>query len=234
MSEVKSIVLPYRPQLAYLVALVFAALMVGAFLFGKSSERDTLKDEMQEKARLEVLASRLEATVASQQQQLVRLELNLQVDSAALESTRQEMIVLQKSIYQRDEELKLYRELLQDGSQPNGLSVADLKLNLLDDGRVSYRWVARQKTVKMKTLSVSAKFWVSGLLDGKEARFTLAELDPEVEKLPLKMEFKYFSINRGVMTFPDNFEPRQVRITLRYPWMENTQFDQKYDWKIEG
>ena len=234
MSEVKSIVLPYRPQLAYLVALVFAALMVGAFLFGKSSERETLKDEMQEKARLEVLASRLEATVASQQQQLVRLELNLQVDSAALESTRQEMIVLQKSIYQRDEELKLYRELLQDGSQPNGLSVADLKLNLLDDGRVSYRWVARQKTVKMKTLSVSAKFWVSGLLDGKEVSLTLAELDPEVEKLPLKMEFKYFSINRGVMTFPDNFEPRQVRITLRYPWMENTQFDQKYDWKIEG
>jgi len=36
------------------------------------------------------------------------------------------------------------------------------------------------------------------------------------------------------MTFPDNFEPRQVRITLRYPWMEKTQFDQKYDWKIEG
>ena len=234
MSEVKSIVLPYRPQLAYLVVLVFAALMLGAFFFGKSSERETLKDEMQEKARLEVLASRLEATVASQRQQLVRLELNLQVDSAALESTRQEIIVLQKSIYQRDEELKLYRELLQDGSQPNGLSVADLKLNLLDDGRVSYRWVARQKTEKMKTLSVSAKFWVSGLLDGKETSLTLAELDPEVEKLPLKMEFKYFSISRGVMTFPDNFEPRQVRITLRYPWMEKTQFDQKYDWKIEG
>ena len=117
MSEVKSIVLPYRPQLAYLVALVFAALMVAVFFIGKSSERETLKDEIQEKARLEVLAARLEATVASHQQQLSRLELNLKVDSAALESTRQEMIVLQKSIYQRDEELKLYRELLQDGSQ---------------------------------------------------------------------------------------------------------------------
>lgn len=189
---------------------------------------------MHEKARLEVLAERLEATVASQQQQLSRVELNLQVDSAALESTRQEMIVLQKSIYQRDEELKLYRELLQDGSQPDGLSVADLKLSQLGDGRVSYRWVARQKIVKMKTLTVSANFWVSGLLDGKEARLSLAELDPEIAKVPFKMEFKYFSINRGVITFPDNFEPRQVRITLRYPWMENTQFDQKYDWKVEG
>lgn len=234
MSEVKSIVLPYRPQLIYPVVFVFVALMAGAFLFGKSWERQILKDEMQEKARLEILAEELAATTALQQQQLSRVELNLQVDSAALESTRQEMIVLQKSIYQRDEELKLYRELLQDGSQPTGLSVADIKLDQLDDGRIAYRWVARQKTVKMKTLSVSANFWVLGLLDGKEAKLSIADLDPEIAKMPLKMEFKYFSISRGAMTFPDNFEPRQVRITLRYPWMEKTQFDQKYDWKIEG
>ncbi len=234
MNEVKSIVLPYRPQLVYLLLVVVAALMTGAFFFGKSSEREILKNEMLEKARLEELAHRLEKTVALQQQQLSRVELNLQVDSAALESTRQEMLVLQKSIYQRDEELKLYRELLQDGSQPNGLSVADLRLDRLEDGRVSYRWVARQKTEKMKTLSVRANFSVSGLLDGKEVTLTLAELDPEIEKMPLKMAFKYFSINRGVITLPYSFKPSQVRITLRYPWMEKTQFDKKYDWKIEG
>ncbi|MDG1819418.1 MAG: hypothetical protein P8H31_06275 [Porticoccaceae bacterium] len=234
MSEVKSIVIPYRPTVVYVLVAVFAALMAGAFFFGKSWEQQILKDEMQEKARLEVEADKLATSVAQLQQQLSRVELNLQVDSAALESTRQEMIVLQKSIYLRDEELKLYRELLQDGSQPNGLSVADLKFNQLDDGRISYRWVARQKTEKMKTLSVSANFWISGLLDGKETRLTLAELDPGIEQLPLKMEFKYFSISRGVITLPDNFEPRQVRITLRYPWMEKTQFDKKYDWQVEG
>ncbi|MGB0450049.1 MAG: DUF6776 family protein [Porticoccaceae bacterium] len=233
MSEIKSIVLPYRPKLIYILGVVFVALMASLFFLGKFWERQILKDEIQAKAGLEILVEKLEAKVAQQEQKLSRVELDLQVDSAALESTRQEMIVLQKSIYQRDEELKLYRELLQDGSQPNGLSVANLKLSRLSDGRVSYRWVARQKTVEMKTLSVSANLWVSGLLDGKDARLTLAELDPEVEKIPLKMEFKYFSINRGVMTLPDNFEPRQVRITLRYPWMKNTQFDQKYDWKIE-
>jgi hypothetical protein len=234
MNEIKSIVLPYRPQLVYLLLVVVAALMTGAFFFGKSSEREILKNEMLERARLEELAHRLEKTVALQQQQLSRVELNLQVDSAALESTRQEMLVLQESIYQRDEELKLYRELLQDGSQPNGLSVADLRLDRLEDGRVSYRWVARQKTEKMKTLSVRANFSVSGLLDGKEVTLTLAELDPEIEKMPLKMAFKYFSINRGVITLPYSFKPSQVRITLRYPWMEKTQFDKKYDWKIEG
>ena len=70
----------------------------------------------------------------------------LKVDEAALENSRQEMIVLQRSIYQRDEELKLYRELLRDKNQPDGLSVAEFRLSSLDDGRIEYRWVARQKT----------------------------------------------------------------------------------------
>lgn len=234
MSELKSIVIPYRPQLVYLVVVGLSLLVVGSFFFGKYWEKQILKDEMQAKVQLEIRADELAKKVAAQNRQLSRVELNLQVDSAALESTRQEMLVLQKSIYQRDEELKLYRELLQDGSQPNGLTVADLKLNRLADGRVSYRWVARQKTDKMKTLSVSANLWISGLLDGKDVKLTLAELDTEIEKMPLAMAFKYFSISRGVMNFPNNFEPKKVRITLRYPWMENPQFDKTYDWKVEN
>lgn len=232
MSEVKSIVIPYRPRLVYLGVAVLAVLMVGAFSFGKSWERQLVGEELQEKVRIETLADQLASETAMLKQQLSRVELNLKVDSAALESTRQEMLVLQKSIYQRDEELKLYRELLQDGGRPNGLSIADFRLNRLDDGRVSYRWVARQKTEKMKTLTVSVNLWVSGLLDGVETSLSLADLDPEIAKMPLKMEFKYFSINRGLMELPDNFEPKQVRITLRYPWMESNQFDQKYDWIV--
>ena len=232
MSEVKSIVIPYRPRLVYLGVAVLAALMVGAFFFGKSWERELLGEEMQEKARMETLTDQLAAETAMLKQQLSRVELNLKVDSAALESTRQEMLLLQKSIYQRDEELKLYRELLHDGGRPKGLSIADFRLNRLEDGRVSYRWVARQKTEKMKTLTVSVNLWVSGLLNGEETRLSLAELDPEISKMPMKMEFKYFSINRGLIELPENFEPKQVRITLRYPWMESTQFDQKYDWIV--
>lgn len=232
MSEVKSIVIPYRPRLVYLGVAVLAVSMVGAFFFGKSWERQLVGEELQEKVRIETLADQLASETAMLKQQLSRVELNLKVDSAALESTRQEMLVLQKSIYQRDEELKLYRELLQDGGRPNGLSIADFRLNRLDDGRVSYRWVARQKTEKMKTLTVSVNLWVSGLLDGVETSLSLADLDPEIAKMPLKMEFKYFSINRGLMELPDNFEPKQVRITLRYPWMESNQFDQKYDWIV--
>ena len=64
MNEVKSIVIPYRPQLIYPLVAVFLALIVGAFFFGKYWEKQILKDEMQEKTRLEILADELGTRVA--------------------------------------------------------------------------------------------------------------------------------------------------------------------------
>ena len=133
----------------------------------------------------------------------------------------------------RDQELKLYRELLQDNDQPNGLSVSDVNLIAMDDGRIRYRWVARQKTAKMQTLSVYADVWIIGIQNEKEVSLPLNELDDEVSRLPVKLEFKYFSINQGILRLPEDFEPDKVRVSLRYSWMDKAQSDQKFDWKIE-
>ena len=151
----------------------------------------------------------------------------------ALENTRQEMIVLQRQIYRRGEELKLYQDLLQDNNQPKGLSVSDLNMVAMDDGRFKYRWVARQKTVKMQTLSVYSDMWILGTQNGEAVSLSVDTLDDQVKKLPIKLEFKYFSINQGIIQLPEGFEPEQVRITLRYTWMKEAQSDQKFDWKIE-
>ena len=103
----------------------------------------------------------------------------------------------------------------------------------LEDGRIRYRWVARQKTAKMKTLSVYAEMWVLGRQGEEEVSLSLADLDEEVKRLPIKLEFKYFSINQGILKLPEGFEPEQVRVALRYTWMDKTQSDQKFDWEIE-
>jgi hypothetical protein len=183
--------------------------------------------------RLEENTVQLQAQLADKSAELSRVALSAEVDMAALEKSRQEMIELQQQIYQRDEELELYRELLQDNSQPNGLSVSDLNLIALEDGRIRYRWVARQKTVKMKTLSVYAEMWIIGRQGEEEVILSLADLDDQVKRLPIKREFKYFSIIQGILKLPQGFEPEKVRITLRYTWMDKFQSDQKFDWKIE-
>jgi hypothetical protein len=233
MSELKSIVVSYRPRLVYLALAACAALLVLVLWLGKLWGGQTFIQEIAEKQRLEILTDELNIKVIEQQEELSRIRLNAKVDLAALENSRQEMIVLQRSIYKRDEELKLYRELLRDKDQPDGLSVADLRLTLLDDGRVDYRWVARQKTVKMKTLQILGELWLLGVQDGESVEISFQDLDAEIAEFPLRLEFKYFSINRGLLSLPENFEPQQIRIVLRYPWMEKAQFDNKFAWKIE-
>ena len=234
MIERKPIVISYRPGQTYWL-IAFVVIFVAAILFlGKFWGTAVTEWEVAEKAELEVKNLDLEARLTEAASELSRLKLSSEVDAAALENSRQEMIGLQRQIYQRDEELKLYRELLQDNDQPNGLSVGDLNLVPMDDGRIRYRWVARQKTVKMKTLSVYAEVWILGMQGDEEVSLSVADLDDQIKPLPIKLEFKYFSINQGILTLPEGFEPDKVRITLRYTWMNKAQSDQKFDWKLEG
>jgi hypothetical protein len=233
MTERKPIVITYRPGQGYwlvggLLVVVIVALFLGRYWGSKVFDR-----EMLEKVELEKRTTQLEAELIENNRNLSRISLSAEVDAVALENTRQEMIELQRQIYRRGEELKLYQELLQDKNQPKGLSVSDLNLVAMDDGRFKYRWVARQKTVKMQTLSVYSEIWILGMQGDQEVSLPLDMLDDQVKKLPIKLEFKYFSINQGIVRLPEGFEPEQVRITLRYTWMKEVQSDQKFDWKLE-
>jgi len=233
MEERKPIVITYRPGQAYWVLGAILVIIIAALFLGRYWGSKVFDKEMLEKVQLEGRTVDLEAQVLESNRNLGLIKLSAEVDAVALENTRQEMIVLQRQIYRRGEELKLYQDLLQDNNQPKGLSVSDLNMVAMDDGRFKYRWVARQKTVKMQTLSVYSDMWILGTQNGEAVSLSVDTLDDQVKKLPIKLEFKYFSINQGIIQLPEGFEPEQVRITLRYTWMKEAQSDQKFDWKIE-
>jgi len=234
MEERKPIVITYRPGQAYWVLGAILVIIIAALFLGRYWGSKVFDREMIEKVQVETRTVDLESQVLESNRNLGLIKLSAEVDAVALENTRQEMIVLQRQIYRRGEELKLYQDLLQDNNQPKGLSVSDLNLVAMDDGRFKYRWVARQKTVKMQTLSVYSDMWILGMQDGEAVSLSVDALDDQVKNLPIKLEFKYFSINQGIIQLPEGFEPEQVRITLRYTWMKEAQSDQKFDWKIEG
>ncbi|MDA8786344.1 hypothetical protein N9N19_02235 [Porticoccaceae bacterium] len=233
MIEGKPIVINYRPGQKYVLIALFLGSVAALLYLGKLWGTMLSNQQMDEMVRLEEKTVELQSQLSENSAELSRVALSAEVDMAALEKSRQEMIGLQRQIYQRDEELKLYRELLQDNNQPNGLSASDLNLTALEDGRIRYRWVARQKTAKIKNLSVYAEMWVIGRQGEEEATLSLADLDDQVKRLPIKREFKYFSIIQGVLELPEGFEPEKVRVTLRYTWMDKLQSDHKFDWKLE-
>jgi hypothetical protein len=233
MTERKPIVITYRPGQGYWLVGGLLVVVIVALFFGRYWGSKVFDREMLEMVELEKRTTQLEAELIENNRNLSRIKLSADVDAVALENTRQEMIGLQRQIYRRGDELKLYQELLQDKNQPKGLSVSDLNLVAMDDGRFKYRWVARQKTVKMQTLSVYSEIWILGMQGDQEVSLPLDMLDDQVKKQPIKLEFKYFSINQGIVQLPEGFEPEQVRITLRYTWMKEVQSDQKFDWKLE-
>ena len=76
------------------------------------------------------------------------MKLSSEVDNVALESARQQMVILQRQIYSRNEDLKLYRDLLQDNDSPSGVSISDFSLTLLDDDRIKFGFLLKRISLK--------------------------------------------------------------------------------------
>jgi hypothetical protein len=85
----------------------------------------------------------------------------------------------------------------------------------------------------MARSKVLATVFVVGVLDGEDVTLSLDQIDDELDDMPLNLTLKYFSINQGVLSLPDGFNPVKVRIKMRYSWEKNHSYDQIFDWKIE-
>lgn len=209
--------------------LLLAGLLLMLYLWGDSQLHQYREDNYHLQSRATELSEKLQAS----QSELDRLRVSIQVDTAALEQARQKMVDMQQQIYQRDQELELYRQMLQDSDQPTGLSIGELKLTAIDNRHFRYYWVARQRSDQAKKLRVNAKLWIVGLQNAQVVSLPLDQLDQQLDALPIELQFKYFVINQGILQLPEGFTPQSVRVTLRYPWMKQPQVDQSFDWRLE-
>jgi hypothetical protein len=219
-------------QLVWLV-LIMGLILFGAALAGFIYGNKTYSDNQDYIAELEIGIDELSEGLVQKQTALAALQLTAQVDASALEQTRQQLLDMQRQIYRREQELTLYREMLQDNNKTTGLKVGDIHIEKVGNRQFQYDWVAQQKNHEAKNLRVNAKIWVLGLQNDQPISIPLNEIDAEVDDLPIQLKMKYFSINRGIMTLPEGFVPQQIRLTLRYPWTEKPQFDKKLPWIVE-
>ncbi|MFQ3346143.1 MAG: hypothetical protein ACI89A_000682 [Porticoccaceae bacterium] len=233
MSERRSIVVTYRQGFRYWLYGLIVLVSLVSVMTGILWERHKGSQILDEKNDLADEVSALQDLVKFKTTELDMIRVNGDVDTAALENARQEMMGLQAQIYQDQEQLQLYRELLEDTDPPGGLSVSRFQLTLVDSKNIAYRWVARQKTVKMQVTTILVDIQVMGSQGNKPVSLSLSELDTEVKVMPLTIKFKYFSINQGVLSLPDGFNPDTVQISLGYSWSDKLSYQQTFDWKVE-
>jgi len=233
MSQRRPLIIHYKTsQLLWVIAGLLAVL-VGAvsagFFYGDRSFSESHKYIVELQDGVDQLSENLRAS----QNSMATLQLTAQVDAAALEQTRQQLVDMQRQLYRREQELKLYREMLQDNNKPTGLLVGDFHIVRAGERLFQYDWVVQQKTHEAKNLRVNAKIWVVGTQDGETKSLPLNEIDADIDDLPIQLRLKYFSINRGLIRLPEGFSPEFVRITLGYPWIEKPQFEKKFVWRVQ-
>jgi hypothetical protein len=229
-KERRSIVVPHRAGYKYQLLAVMLTIAVSSLWFGKQWGQDNLAHVTTNHQQLVDKANKLQATLERTASELEMVRLNKQVDLAAIENTRQEMIQLQKQISEQEQQLGLYKELLGNEDHSMGLSITKFDITNIEQNRYSYRWVANQKAAQLKTITVLAEIFVIGTVNGEEVTYMLSDLDEEIKVMPMSLSLKYFSINQGILSIPKGFIPAKVRITLRYSWKKTANFDDIFPW----
>lgn len=229
----KLVVRPHKPDnrkreiglWLLLVGTVFSVgILLGMQLFGQA-----MVDKRQQADELEVLQVQLDEI----SQKLTNAELASNVDRAALEYVRQLVASLQSEMAVDEEELGLYRNLLQEGGSESGLLIGELLLKRRSEQEgIAYRLVVQQKEKKLKRIKVSIKVDVVGVQDGKEVTIGLENFDDQLEQLPIKTEFKYFHVVEGVLTIPSGFQPRVIAVSIMKVGVSGSQVERQFDWRV--
>ncbi|MFW2421069.1 MAG: DUF6776 family protein [Porticoccaceae bacterium] len=163
--------------------------------------------------------------------QLARAELDAVVAEQALELLREDMVALRAQLRSVNEELALYRQTLGIEALPGGLSVGEMGLwPIGTDGnarRFGYRWVLMQNNKQRESLLVKARLWLSGTGEGQPIELSFDALGDSRES---SVRVRYFTIVRGEIELPEEFDPQQLHVELRYSWMKNPQYQAQFAW----
>ncbi len=149
------------------------------------------------------------------EQQLINRMLAAEVDWRSMEGLRQTLAGLDQRIAAQEEELNLYRLLLQQDSSVKGLHIEYWRVTAADEpGFYDYRLVVRQNLDLREAMQVSLKVALLGEVDGEQATYTLAELDEGVDRDVVPLSFRYFKFFDGRLALPEKFAPREVEISV--------------------
>jgi len=205
--------------------LVFAlGYVAGARYFGeRMSEWRNLTDEN----------NRLRETVSEQGQQVANLELADRVNKMAEEKLRQQLAALQTEQVDLENDLNLYRNLVEDDSDPVGFTLESFSVRKGDQpNRFVYDMVLRRKDVLSQAVDFAVSLELKGELHGIPFSAGYKEVDPNVNSDVVSVSIKYFRVIQGVLELPDHFSPANVVISIYQEGKADSLLIKEFPWRI--
>lgn len=220
---------PWRYRLTIVVLFVAAVgavayaynrgLADGGYFHGEAqAEQEALEDELSEARDTE---TRLRDRVAV-------LERSQQVERAARENLRQDVVELQDEIQALEEELAFYRGIVSPEDGQSGLQIHDFSIEVGGEpGEYTYSLMLIQALSHDRRVEGTATLVVEGRRDGEVERLPMGEIS---DRDALAFGFRYFQGFEGRLTLPEGFEAREVELTVNPSGRDRSRLEERFEW----
>lgn len=230
---------PYRPVFRWVVRIVLFALVIGAVYvanwYGTSQALSFQELALQERDQFKSALEERQIEVEALRQEVANLRLGSQVDQAASEDVRGEVIALKAQIAELQEDIGFYRGLMSPSAESKGLAISSL--NVISTGvprRFNYKLVLQQLASNHQMLTGSVTFTIVGRQGESPSRLALKDVSKSVTTENIRLGFKYFQNVEGELVLPEGFEPSGIEIVAKVRGAQSATIEKKFGWLAEA
>ena len=230
---------PYRPAFRFLVRTLMLVLVAGlvyaSHWYGKTQALSYQAQALEERDQFEAALQELQLEGETLRQEVANLRLGSQVDQAASEEVRNEVITLKATIAELEEDISFYRGLMSPSAESKGLTIGSL--NVISTGvarHFNYKLVLQQLTSNHQLLTGTVTFTIVGRQGDLPMRLSLKDVSASINDVDIRLGFKYFQNVEGELVLPEGFEPNSIEIVAKVRGSSSAAIEKKFGWLAEA
>lgn len=212
------------------VLLVLAAACWGLFEYGR--KRGGF-DRVQARKEMETLVEQisiLNARIDELMSENAHLASSSEIDATASKQVSEKLSQLNDEMLELKEELVFYRSLLSPAELEPGLQI--LGIQMIKDGSsnaYNYKIVLTQRHNGNQFATGNVNVQVNGLQSGKETQLDLTEVTASSDNT-MSFRFKNFQSIEGKLVLPEDFQPKDVLVSVFPTTRGIKQIERNYEW----
>ena len=168
-------------------------------------------------------------------QQTVNLSKGAEIDAAVLAQTRTEVAQGRARMARLEQDVTLYRSLMEGSLRTAGVSVHSLDIARVAKGerqRYRYRLTLIQRAERQAEVQGFVSISVSGTRDGKAISIGLSGLGERQSGDRMAVRFLYFQTLEDDFFLPEGFQPVHVRVRVEIRKGKPQQAERTFDWTV--
>lgn len=217
-------VVPHRPIKSALVFFLSLTLICAALIATyRYAVHQTASDRLtqQDANELRAALATSENELAELRRNLMRMEVNADVDRQAGEELRKQVLGLRQEKAALAREIDVFRIMTSDRNRnPKGISFGVFSVTELPDNKHLLKLAVQKLAEGEEDFTGQLRFFVVGQREGQEMRISLHEIavskvgvEPLAENIPLN--FKFFQNIETEIVIPDGFVPSRVELAVK-------------------